>query len=524
MSKKNKNMNTGTLTAIAANQSYVTSDLKKTYDSIFSILNIESGETISEDVNKIIFSQKLPEYLKKYRKFVSDFEFEPLIKAYQFYAADREGKKQDFTPVSLSKLISRIMVSPTDNIIMDMCCGLAALSLQIKKETSGKRFIMIELDEKEIPVLLFIMAAYSMDGWVVNENILTHEIFNTYKVENSVITVEMLPTFNKPTVVVSNPPFNLKYVPIKEFLPINTNYQFIYEGIERSSDNARLAFILPTGVLNSQIEKKARKWLIDNNLLDAVITMPDNMFDETGVSTCVLLINKNKNYDKVTLIDHSKKFEYEIIKKQGEGTNRIYSKTKNYLSDHHISGILRTLYTGEDCENAVTVENEDIVNRDYTLNPSIYIPDEITEDESRPIEHIINDLERVAIHRNNVKLTLNETIARKTGFDKIFEAMKEGNEKIKSTNDFLEFMGLKTIPESKYMQLTKLKNEVKFEQDKSLMSSFMEINLATWKHQVHYLNTEENRLLAELRDCLLPKLMNGEIDVSNLNSVNTDGT
>lgn len=491
-------------------------DLKKIYDELFEILKIKDEKLISETLRSLIYSDELGRTINEYNKFSSQYDFEPLIKAYQFYCADREGNKQDFTPRCLSELVTKVTISQDDKIVMDMCAGLGALTIEINKYVGGKEFVLIELDDLEIPVLLFILCAHGINGYVINKNVFSEDYNAIYKVSNRKVTNELLIPAELPNAVVSNPPFNLTNNPKSNFLSNNTNYQFIYEAFSNSTDDARICFILPQSVLSSRLEQKSRKWLIDENLLEAVITMPDSMFDMTNVSTVVLLINKNKTHKKVTLIDHSKIFEFEILKKQGEGTNRVYSKVRNYLSTDHINNILQILSTGLDNEYSVTVDLDRIQDKQYNFSPSVYFDVKIEIPEGRPIEHILTDLNRVICHKNNVKLTMNETIAKSNGFDIIYNQMKESNESNEKINELLNSLNVTKISDNKFIQLTKTKNEIKFEQDKSQFSSFMSMNLPVWKHQLHFLNKEENRYLAELRDWLLPRLMNGEISVDSL--------
>lgn len=66
-------------------------------------------------------------------------------------------------------------------------------------------------------------------------------------------------------------------------------------------------------------------------------------------------------------------------------------------------------------------------------------------------------------------------------------------------------------------ELSKNKNEITFANNsKENISSILMMIFNTWKQHIYYLNVEENRYLAELRDALLPELMSGKIDVSNI--------
>ena len=77
-------------------------------------------------------------------------------------------------------------------------------------------------------------------------------------------------------------------------------------------------------------------------------------------------------------------------------------------------------------------------------------------------------------------------------------------------------MGAQKIEKSDYFTATKNKNEIKFEnRSKEMVSSVLMMILNTWKQHVYYLNTEENRYLAELRDILIDELMTGKTSMED---------
>ena len=123
--------------------------------------------------------------------------------------------------------------------------------------------------------------------------------------------------------LISNPPYNIKWK-LPAFAQIeprfsrcelppesNANYAFILTAIEKIDTKA--ALIMPCGILsteNSQ-EKEIRKYLIEKNLVDIVITCPDSMFEATNVPTCIVVFNKKKDTTKVTFIDIISTYEVE---------------------------------------------------------------------------------------------------------------------------------------------------------------------------------------------------------------------
>ena len=75
---------------------------------------------------------------------------------------------------------------------------------------------------------------------------------------------------------------------------------------------------------------------------------------------------------------------------------------------------------------------------------------------------------------------------------------------------------MRKIEKSDYFTATKNKNEIKFEnRSKEMVSSVLMMILNTWKQHVYYLNTEENRYLAELRDILIDELMTGKTSMED---------
>ena len=120
----------------------------------------------------------------------------------------------------------------------------------------------------------------------------------------------------------------------------------------------------------------------------------------------------------------------------------------------------------------------------------------------------------VTREKNACKLTLNESLAKGMGFD--VELYKQDQQDT-GLNDFLVKLGADKLERQDYFTATKKKNEIKFENNsKEQLSSILVMILQNWKQHIYYLNQEENRYLAELRDALLPELMNGKIDLTEL--------
>lgn len=331
--------------------------------------------------------------------------------------------------------------------------------------------------------------------------------------------------------LISNPPYNMKwnYPDFASFqerfsnceLPpeSNANYAFILTALDMIDNKA--VFLLPCGVLSTRNKQEinVRSYLVEKNLIESVIILPDNMFESTSIPTCVIVFNKKKETTFISMVDMRNTYDIEKRKQKGQyggasHENRIYEKEVKVFSEKNIDDVIEAIKSKKSVKGfCKQVSINEVKENSYILTPSRYIEIEEEKSASRPFKDIVNDLNRVINEKNACKLTLNETLAKSIGFD-IELYKKDQTESFKELNDLLVNLGADKIIKHDYFRTTKNKNEIKFENNsKDILSSILMIVLNNWKHHLYYLNTEENRYLAELRDALLPKLMNGEIKI-----------
>lgn len=329
---------------------------------------------------------------------------------------------------------------------------------------------------------------------------------------------------------ISNPPYNMRwshpmFVQVQDRFcktqvppENNANLAFVLTAINESD---RCVFILPNGVLTSEnkIEKSIMKYLIDCNFIEAIISCPDKMFEATSIPTCIFVLDKNKTTSTVEMLDMRNKYEIETREQNGQfgsksHTNRTYKKDVKVFTDKIIDEALECIEDRKDIHGyCKCVSLENIKEREYILKPSTYINYIENEILHRSYNDIICDLNRVIRDKNNCKLTINETIAKSLGFD--IDLYKKDHIDNKELNYLIKKLSNQIICKHNYFQLTKNKNEVKFENnDKENISSIFMMIFNMWKQHIYYLNIEENRYLVELRDALLPELMNGKINVN----------
>lgn len=443
----------------------------------------------------------------------NDLETDYLQKIWQFYMADRKDKKQDFTPKSLGKLISELTKSTVEEWVYDMCSGSGALTIQKWCSNKNLKFVCEELDENLIPFLLFNLKIRNIEGYVINGNVLTKERKTVYKLTQgskfSEIEISMFFEYPDFSSGISNPPFNLSGEYNGEVSLKNMNYVFVLKMLERVK--GKVAFILPNGVTSSNEEKEARKYLKERNKIRAVISNPDGMFESTSILTTVLFFD---NSNEISFVNCKDFFTEEERKQKGEDhtKNRVYTKVLKTYSDEQIKTILSSIQDKKDIENfSKNVKNSEI--QDEIWQPLRYIETKTEEKYSRSYKDILEDLQRVMIQKNQNKLTINETWAKEIGFLEVFQNATKSDETTKEINKTIkEVLKLEIeLPMQKYIRTTKSK-ELKIENmDKEDISSLMLMTLNTWRTMLHFLNNEENRYLTELRDKMLPDLMNGNL-------------
>lgn len=337
------------------------------------------------------------------------------------------------------------------------------------------------------------------------------------------------------TSLVSNPPYNMKWkLPVFAQLQPrfydcelppekNANFAFILTALDKVDTKA--VFILPYSVLSGELkqEKEIRKYLIEKNLIEAVITCPKNMFESTGIATCIIIFNKHKSTTQIELVDMGKTYEVEERKQRGQygsssHTNREYKKAVNVFSDEQMERAIKAIeeHTIEK-DFSVSVSPEDVKKREYKLLPSAYFEIDFEPQPHREYKEIIADLNRVIEEKNGLKLTMNESLAKAIGLYEIYQMFKESEEINKLMNETLGFTGERIVAEN-FIVMSKKAGELKFENGrKNSVSTILISILQMWKQHIMYLNMEENRYLLELRDALLPDLKSGKIEIGGEN-------
>ena len=161
--------------------------------------------------------------------------------------------------------------------------------------------------------------------------------------------------------------------------------------ITSMSVNGRVAAVAPHGVLfRGAAEGRIRQRVVDENLLDAVIGLPENLFYGTPIPACILIFKKGRTNTDVCFIDASKKDE--------EGSLRyVKAKNQNQLSQKHIDEIVEAYQQRKGRDKFVHVATlKEIKENGYNLNIPRYV-DTFEEEEIIDIDEVQDSIAKLKV-------------------------------------------------------------------------------------------------------------------------------
>lgn len=330
--------------------------------------------------------------------------------AYQYmieqFASDAGKKGGEFyTPTMASELLARLVKPEENDRIYDPTCGSGSLLIRVAKQVPNNKVAIYGQERNGATHSLALMNMY-LHG-IDDANIEWGDtLANPLHLEDG-----KLMKFQK---IVANPPFSLdKWAmgfagesnsdskfkmeasldPHRRFewgVPTASkgDYAFVQHMLYSLAENGIMATILPHGVLfRGSNEGKIRKQIIEMNLLDAVIGLPENLFFGTNIPACILLFKKNRINKDVLFIDAS-----------GEG-NYEKDKNQNKLREEDIQKIIKTYDSRQAIDKYSYVATfDEIKENDFNLNIPRYVD---TFEEEEPV-----DMEEVKQKIANIKAEL----------------------------------------------------------------------------------------------------------------------
>ena len=314
--------------------------------------------------------------------------YEYLIARFAAGAGKKAG--EFYTPAEVSELLAELLDPRPGERICDPACGSGSLLIKCGNQVRNKGSNDFALYGQEINGSTWALARMNM---------FLHGM-DSARIEwgDTIRSPKLLEndTTMKFEVVTANPPFSLDKWGIEEAgvdtynrfhrgLPPKSkgDYAFISHMIETiTMENGRVGVVVPHGVLfRSSSEGKIRKQLIDENLLDAVIGLPANLFYGTGIPTSILVFKRNRKNTSVLFIDASREFQN--------------IKNQNKLSRENLDKIVSTYRKRKSLDKySYLTKLEEIQENDYNLNIPRYV-DTFEEEEPVDIPAVQKDIEQL---------------------------------------------------------------------------------------------------------------------------------
>ncbi len=370
-------------------ESIKNNDSEADFDDLFSECDLTStklGDSVAQR-NKLISNIML-----QINDITRDSQRDQMGDAFEYCLklfASEAGKKggEFYTPSEVSTLVAKLVGSQVHDAetIYDPTCGSGSLLIKAYQNCGKKNFT--KLYGQELNRTTYNLA---------RQNMLMHSI--TYKAFDIMLgdTIENDKFMNqKFDIIVANPPFGTKWshegleddprFTMFSKLPPKSKgeYAFIIHMFEHLANNGVLATVAPLGVLFRGASEGVirEEFIMRYNALDAVITLPENLFYGTGIPACILVFKKDRDNDNIMFIDASREFEK--------------VKTQNKLTEENINKIVDAYQHKKEIDKYSRLVNiKEIKENDFNLNMPRYI-DTFEEEEPIDIDEVLKELKDI---------------------------------------------------------------------------------------------------------------------------------
>ena len=313
---------------------------------------------------------------------IQDHSIDAFGDAYEYLMgmyASNAGKSggEFFTPSEVSILVTRLgtVGKRSINKVYDPACGSGSLLLK-SAEVLGKNAVRNGFYGQEINITTYNLCRINM---------FLHEIgFDKFDIACDDTLTSPQHWGEEPfELIVSNPPYAIKWAGDDNPLLIN-DPRFAPAGVLAPKSKADMAFIMhslswlaPNGaaaivcfpgiMYRGGAEQKIRKYLVDNNFVDCVIQLPSNLFYGTSIATCIMVLRKGKEDNKVLFIDASKEF--------------VKVTNNNKLTPENIDRIVDVYAKREKVAHfSHLAAYDEVAENDFNLSVSTYVEQEDTRE------------------------------------------------------------------------------------------------------------------------------------------------
>ena len=315
--------------------------------------------------------------------------------------ASETGKKagEFYTPQAVSKILTRIAIAGQEGkrglSVYDPCMGSGSLLLNAKKYAAEPGYIRYY--GQELMTSTYNLARMNMFlHGIVPEN---QKLRNGDTLDGDWPADEE----NDFNMVLMNPPYSANWSAAAGFLQderfseygvlapkSKADYAFLLHGLYHLKSSGTMAIVLPHGVLfRGAAEGKIREKLLRAGNIYAVIGLPANLFYNTSIPTCIIVLKKHRDGRDVLFIDASRKFEK--------------GKKQNAMTDEHIDSVIELYNRRETVEKeSFLAEFEDVEKNDFNLNIPRYV-DNFEKEEEIDLNALLNDMKQTEEEINRIQ-------------------------------------------------------------------------------------------------------------------------
>ena len=333
----------------------------------------------------------------------------------KFAANEGKGGGEFYTPKSIVALMVE-MIQPFKGYVYDPACGSGGMfvqSLKFVEEHSGSTFDISVYGQESNPTT-----------WkLAKMNLAIRGIENNLGSKNADTFHEDLHKNLKADYILANPPFNqsdwgqpllVDDARWKWGTPPqgNANYGWIEHMLDKLSQKGKAGVVLANGSLSSNTsgEGEIRRKILEDDLVDCIVALPDKLFYTTGIPVCIWFFNRDKKHKGQTLFIDARKM--------GDMVNRRLRE----LSDEDIKKIANTYIAWQNEDGYEDVQGyckvasiDEIKEHDYILTPGRYVGIEEVEDDGEPFEEKMDRLTTTLANQFKKSRELEEEIRKQLG-------------------------------------------------------------------------------------------------------------
>jgi len=379
-------------------------------DRVLSSIDYNDKERLGDQV-----LDKLVTHFDKHRYRNEDLDDPDIFgRAYEYLIrqfADDAGKKggEFYTPREVVELIVECVDPDKGDRVYDPCCGSGGMLIYSARHVAENGGTMEDLS--------LYGQERNLNTWAIGQmNMLLHEVKDANIKKGDTITNPQFVTkhdeleqFDK---VIANPMWNQKEWS-KDWVEDNEPYNRFPYGLPPSNrgdwawiqlmiaslnETGKAGVVMDNGVLfRSRSEKKIRKPVLEDDLVEAVIALPENLFYNTSSPGCILILNKDKPEEREGTVQ----FIYAEDEELRESGVRVYEElsNQNRLTNEGVAHIAETYHERrEEPHHSRVVELDEIEENDWNLNVPRYV-DTTEPEEPIDVSEKLDELEALEAER-----------------------------------------------------------------------------------------------------------------------------